>query len=108
MRRINHLSGVMLPAQSHQGDSLDRCVAFLGASLNGAPRAWSVSSRAWRSSIPSSHGPGIRHLPRERGGRAAGNELVFLLADASERLPHFYGDLGFEPVGSIEVTRLPA
>ncbi len=40
--------------------------------------------------------------------RAAGNELVFLLADAGDRLQRFYGDLGFEPVGSVwEFTRMP-
>jgi GNAT superfamily N-acetyltransferase len=40
--------------------------------------------------------------------RAAGNELVFLLADAIDRPQRLYRELGFEPVGSIwEFTRLP-
>jgi ribosomal protein S18 acetylase RimI-like enzyme len=39
---------------------------------------------------------------------AAGNELVFLLADANDRPQRLYRELGFEPVGSIwEFTRLP-
>jgi GNAT superfamily N-acetyltransferase len=40
--------------------------------------------------------------------RTAGNELVFLLADASDRPQRLYRELGFEPVGRIwEFTRLP-